>query len=57
MAATGAARLSMSEVRRFDWDLSEPSGSLYTQEFLDDPPTTVSQPPVVRRRFGALFSL
>jgi hypothetical protein len=56
MAATGATRLSMSEVCRFDWDLSDPSSSLYTQEFLDPPPS-VSSPPVVHRRVGVLISL
>lgn len=56
MAATGPARLSRSEVRRFDWDTSTLSSSLYAQEFLDAPQTITSPPPVVRRRIGALSS-
>lgn len=54
MAATGPARLSRSEVTRFDWDHSDLSSALFAQEFLD-PPTTLP-PPVTRRRFGVLVS-
>lgn len=54
MAATGSARLSRSEVVRFDWDTSDLSGDLFAQEFLD-PPATLP-PPVTRRRFGVLVS-
>lgn len=54
MAATGAARLSRSEVVRFDWDISDLSSDLFVQEFLDTP--TTLPPPVTRRRFGVLVS-
>jgi hypothetical protein len=55
MPATGPARLSRSEVRRFDWDHTDLSGALFAEEFLDTQPFTVSPPPVVRRR-TVLFS-
>jgi hypothetical protein len=54
MPATGAARLSRSEVRRFEWDQSDLSGSLFAEEFLDASPST--SPPVVRRRLNALIA-
>jgi hypothetical protein len=56
MPATGQARLSRAEVRRFDWDASDLSSALYAQEFLDTEPSAVSPPPVARRRLNALIA-